>query len=269
MSTTSLAGIKKNRAGRTSAAFSLVELLTVAAIMGMLAGVAAVSLRGMRSPALASAANEVASAMKATRQMAVATGRKHLLVFPIANNNLTTNVFRSYAIFEEVPVGEAATEPPYSTNNRANPIYLAKTEWRILPDGAVFCNIATTSYNTINLDPFQGAVLGRLFAPVAQIGSANSEWKFFESFMPIFDVGRPENLATPIATLRNVPFIGFYPTGRAYYANPGNRQGAGLRLVQGFVKSDQIALTDTNNFYYVETDPNVGRVRVRNRESYR
>ena len=40
-------------------------------------------------------------------------------------------------------------------------------------------------------------------------------------------------------------------------------------MVQGFVKGDQIAITDTNNFYTVETDPNVGRVRVRSRDSYK
>lgn len=268
MSTTSPAGTDL-AAGRGAPAFSLVELLTVAAIMGMLAGVAAISLRGMRSPALASAANEVASAMKSTRQMAIASGRKHLLVIPIASNTLTTNFFRAYAIFEEVPVGEMASEPPYTTNNRASPVYVAKTDWRVLPEGALFCNISSATYNTINLDPFQGAVLGNLFLPVAQAGSAGSEWRFFESFLASLDVCRPDNFSTPIATLINIPFIGFYPTGRAYYINPGNRQGVGLRLVQGFVKNAQIALTDTNNFYVVETDPNVGRVRVRNRESYR
>ena len=118
-----------------SAAFSLVELLTVAAIMGTLAGVAAVSLRGMRSPAIASAANEVASAMKSARQMAIASGRKHMVAIPIAQNDLTTNLFRSYAIFEEVPVGESVNEPPFATNTTANPIYLAKTDWRTLYRG--------------------------------------------------------------------------------------------------------------------------------------
>lgn len=268
MSTISPAGTD-SAAGRGAPAFSLVELLTVAAIMGMLAGVAAISLRGMRSPALASAANEVASALKSARQMAIASGRKHVMVIPIATNTLTTNLFRSYAIFEELPVGETANEPPFGINNRPNPVYLAKTDWRTLPDGTLFCNISTATYNTINLDPFTGATLGNLFTPLAQAGTSGSEWRFFESFFPSFEVCRADNLNSPIATLRNVPFVGFFPTGRAYYFNPGNRQGSGIRLVQGFVKNNEIAITDTNNFYTVETDPNVGRVRVRNRESYR
>ena len=257
-----------NKTLKPPGGFSLVELLVVVAIMGTLAGVAAVSLRGMRSPALASAANEVASAMKSTRQMAIASGRKHVLIIPIANNSLTTNIFRSYAIFEEVPPGDSANEPPFGTNTTANPIYLAKTDWRALPDGVIFCNIASANYNTINPDPFQGAKLGELFRPQAQSGTPNSEWKYFESFTN-FTIYRADNLSTAIATLNNTPFVGFYPGGRAFYVNPGNRQGLGVRLVQGFVKPDQIAITETNNFYYVETDPFVGRVRVRNRESYR
>lgn len=268
MSTISPAGTEF-RGGRGAPAFSLVELLTVAAIMGLLAGVAAVSLRGLRSPALASAANEVASAMKSARQMAIASGRKHLLVIPIASNTLTTNLFRTYAIFEEVPSGETVNEPPFATNTLTDPIYIAKTEWRNLPDGAVFCNIATGSYSTINLDPFTGAILGNLFTPLAQIGVAGTEWRYFESFLPSLAVCRPDTLGSPVGTLVNVPFVGFFPSGRAYYTNPGNRQGLGLRLVQGFVKSGQIAITDTNNFYIVETDPHVGRIRVRARESYR
>jgi prepilin-type N-terminal cleavage/methylation domain-containing protein len=267
MSTISPAGIKVPLKGSTTA-FSLVELLVVVAIMGTLAGVAAVSLRGLRSPALAGAANEFASALKSTRQMAIASGRKHVLIIPIVNNSLTTNIFRSYAIFEEVPPGDSANEPPFGTNTTTKNVYLAKTDWRALPEGAIFCNIATANYNTINPDPFQGATLGALFRPQAQLGTANSEWKFFESFAT-FPIYRPDNLTTPIATLNNTPFVGFYPGGRAFYGDPGNRQGLGVRLVQGFVKSDQIAITDTNNFYYVETDSFVGRVRVRNRESYR
>ena len=264
------AGIRgKARCRKRLQAFSLVELLTVAAIMGLLAGAAAVSLRGLRSPALNSSANEVASALKSARQMAIASGRRTYVVFPIAANPLTTNLFRSYAIFEEVPVGEAVNEPPFAINNGATPVFLAKTDWRTLPDGVVFCNLASASYSTINIDPFQGASPGALFRPLAQTGTANQEWRFFESFVPSFQVCRPENLTTPVATLANAPFIGFFPNGRAYYSNPGTRQGVGIRLVQGFVKNDQIALTDTNNFFYVEADPHVGRVRVRARESYR
>lgn len=234
------------------------------------------SLRSLRSPALASAANEVASAMKMTRQMAIASGRRTFIVFPIVSNSLTTNLFRSYAIFEEVPPGEATTRPnasgSYPVNNQTPPSswFIPRTDWRTLPEGVLFCNLSTGTYNTINLDPFPSAgFLGKPFRPTAASGVSGQEYKFFESFTSI-DVRKEDSPETSLTTLANVPFLAFYPGGRAYYVNPGStRQGAGLRLVQGFVKGDEIAVTDTNNFYIVETDPFVGRVRVRNRESYR
>jgi len=266
------AGIKPEHTPSGSPAFTLVELLTVVAIMGLLAGAAAVSLRGMRSPALASAANEVASAMKMTRQMAIASGRRTFIVFPITSNALATNIFRAYAVFEEVPPGEQTTQPNsagiYFTNQTASSWFIPRTDWRNLPEGVVFCNLATSTYNTMNLDPFTGLNPGQLFRPVAQQGQSGQEWRFFESFTN-FDVRREDSANTSLGTLQNTPFLAFYPGGRSFYNNPGNRQGAGLRLVQGFVRGDQIGVTDTNNFYTVETDPFAGRIRVRNRESYR
>ncbi|NBS13894.1 MAG: prepilin-type N-terminal cleavage/methylation domain-containing protein [Verrucomicrobia bacterium] len=271
METTSPAG---SQGVRRPSGFSLVELLVVASIMGLLAGVAAMSLRSLRSPALASAANEVASAMKMARQMAIASAHRTFVVFPISANPLTTNLFRTYAIFEEIPPGDQTSRPTASGTYFTNPTtatkswYIPRTDWRTLPEGVVFCNLATATYNTINLDPFTGLTLGQLFQPMAQPGSAGSEWKFFESFQD-FDIRREDSATTSLATLSSAPFLAFYPGGRAYYINIGNRQGAGLRLVQGFAKGNQIAVTDTNNFYTVEIDSFVGRVRVRNRESYR
>jgi len=270
---TSPAGIKSSVVrGPAPGAFTLVELLVVAAIMGLLAGVAAVSIRSLRSPAITAAANEVASALKMSRQMAIASGRRTFMVFPIASNVLTTNLFRAYAIFEEVPPGEETTRPTsagtYFTNTTGASWFIPRTDWRTLPEGVVFCNLATSTYNTINLDPFTGLKPGELFRPMAQQGTAGQEWRFFESSTN-FDVRREDSATVSLSMLQNAPFLAFYPGGRAFYNNPGNRQGAGLRLVQGVVKGDQIAVTDTNNFYIVETDPFVGRVRVRNRESYR
>ena len=83
-------------------AFSLTELLVVVAIMGIMAGAAALSLRGLRAPALNNAVNETASALKLARQMAVTSRKGQFVVFPItANPLLSSNLFRSYAIFED------------------------------------------------------------------------------------------------------------------------------------------------------------------------
>lgn len=179
--------------------FTLVELLTVVAIMGVLAGTAAVSLRGLRSPALASAANEVASALKSTRQMAIASGRRTFFVIPISNNPFTTNLFRSYAIFEEVPVGEASRNPPFATNNNAPSAEIlceAITEWRLIPEGAVFCNLAAGSYSATLGDPMPAdAELGQLQPRLTQQASGKDEWKYFESSTN-FSPRKPGDLAS-------------------------------------------------------------------------
>jgi len=262
--------------------FSLVELLVVVAIMGILAGVAAVSLRGLRSPALASAANEVASAMKTTRQMAVASGRKMLLVFP--SDSSATNVgavpLRSYAIFEQLDPGFETREPIQPSNTTylhpetANqPVFLAKTDWRKLPEGIFFCNFASLGYSSMAMDPFgAGFVLG---APVKRQNllpgsvTGGAEWQFFMSVTNL-PIGQPSDPGNTLDTLNNAPYIGYLPDGRAFYTRSDFYEQAALRLVQGFVQNqDALAVTDTNNFYYIETDSRTGRIRVRSRDSYR
>jgi len=258
--------------------FTLVELLAVVAIMGILAGVAAVSLRGLRSPALASSANQVASAMKMTRQMAVASGRKMLMVFPsnTSANNLGAVPLRSYAIFEQLDPGFETREPPaYTHPETANqPVFLARTDWRKLPEGIFFCNFASNGHAPMAGDPFSGGgfVLGN---PVRRQnllpGSVpnGTEWQYFMSVTNL-PIGRPTNPATVLATLNNVPYVGFLPDGRAFYTRSEFYNPAGLRLVQGFVQNqDALAVTDTNSFYYIEVDSVTGRIRVRSRDSYR
>ena len=256
--------------------FSLVELLVVVAIMGVLAGAAAVSLRGLRSPALKSAAGEIASAMKMTRQMAITSGRRMYLIMPLTRSALSTNLFRSYAIFEEVrPQEEVSTSSGTYTNTGNDSLFLARTDWRVLPDGAVINNFASIGYASMVGDPFIGVRLGipeaRMRGRALNSSPPNGEeWRYFLS-VSNFTIRNPTNPVQSIGNLNEAAYLGFRPDGRAFYfGSSGNLyRTAALRLAQGFVQDDLIALTDTNNYFYVETDPVVGRIRVRARESYR
>jgi len=253
--------------------FSLVELLVVVAIMGLMAGTIAMSLRGLRSPALASAANEVASGLKLARQQAISTRKKSVVLFPIATNALlTNNAFRCYAIFEEVSPGDVSSDGTVTNEAASSQAKLVpRTDWRVLPEGVVFCNLITSDYRTINDEPFgDGFQLGVPTARTTRLPgtSVGSRWRYFTSFTNNAQVVRPDGSSNQ---LTGVPFIGFFPSGRAYYANPGqNANAAAIRLIPGVVQNNAlVSVTDINNFYYVEADPVAGRIRVRAADSYR
>lgn len=246
---------------RPTPAFSLVELLVVVGIMGILAGTAAVSLRGLRAPALGNAAAEVASAMKATRQIAISSGTRAFLCFPIQSNSLVDKPFQSYAIFQELRTGQSYLS---FTNTNTTEVFIPRTDWRFLPEGVVFCNLSSAGYESITLQQFQGLLIGQPTSRQMSTTSVdNQEWRIFESFTNI--MVRLNNGQT---NLGQVPFLAFRPDGRGFYNNRGFGQGAGIRLVQGLVQNGLVAVTDTNNFYYIETDPFVGRIRVRPRDSF-
>jgi len=256
-------------------AFSLTELLVVVAIMGIMAGAAALSLRGLRAPAINNAVNETASAMKLARQMAVTSRKKQYLVIPIAPNPLlSSNLFRSYAIFEELAPEDTSSDGLVVNDTniyRGESIWVPRTDWRVLPEGVIFCNLTTIGYSSMNADPFQGGFqLGQPAGRSAQINSANGEeWRYFMSFTNLRVVlpNRQE------FTLPSVPYLGFSPSGKAFFTrrNENDFQNqAALRLTEGNVaQGTQVAVTKTNTYYYIETDRLVGRIRVRSKESYR
>jgi len=260
-----------------SRAFSLTELLVVVAIMGIMAGAAALSLRGLRAPALNNAVNETASALKLARQMAVTSRKKQYLVIPIAPSPLlSSNLFRSYAIFEELAPEDTSSDGLVvnDTNTyRGESIWVPRTDWRVLPEGVVFCNLTTSGYSSMAGDTFRGGFqLGQPLGRTPQFNPQppdGEEWKFFMSFTNLRVVlpSREE------FTLSSVPYLGFSPSGKAFFTrrNENDFQNqAALRLTEGnVVQGTQIAVTKTNNYFYIETDRLVGRIRVRTKESYR
>lgn len=248
-----------------AAGFSLVELLAVVAIIGMLAGVAAVSLRGLRTPALSSAANEVASAVKMTRQMAIASGRNMYLVIPVTSNGLTTNLYRSYAIFEEVPPGyemrtpdSTGAYPVNPTNAPAVSWFIPRTDWRILPDGVVFYGLAIRTNAAAPADE-------------REFGSLGQPEDRSDAFQPLYTNLTVRKASAPtdnFETMATAPYLRVTPTGRFYTTGfTRGLYGAVLRLALGSVTGSQIVVTDTNNYFSVETDAQIGRVRVLSPES--
>ena len=253
---------------RGAAGFSLVELLAVAAIMGLLAGVAAVSLRGLRTPALSSAANEVASALKSTRQMAIASGRNMYLVIPVRSNALTGNPYRTYAIFEEVKPQQEMRTPDengdYPINTSGSSWFIPRTDWRVLPEGAVFSSLAHSKYSPSQGDGFANLALGVL--QVRNTADASPEWQNFSLFTNRISIHRPLRPTDPPVDLDDIPYLCFTPSGLAWL---DGEECAGLTILPGFTKNGEVAVTDTNSFFVIEADSRVGRIRVRTPESYR
>jgi prepilin-type N-terminal cleavage/methylation domain-containing protein len=249
------------------AAFTLVELLAVVAIMAIVMGVLGLSLRNMQGPSTQVAAAQVASGLSLARQIAI-----------------SKNTETRFVIYGSASGATGAGLPPeswrywtvISSNKSAtNNMWVMEKEWEKLPEGVVFLNIATGGYSTIEGDPVNGASIGQPFTPRFGTGNVTDgqEWTLFASFGTFgVSAGGASN------TLTSVPVVGYLPTGEAV-ANGGTSraqrlglttgQTAAVRVAEGFAGTDgTIRLLSTNNWYYVETDK-FGRVRVRARESYR
>jgi len=254
---------------RVSEGFTLVELLSVVAIMAIMMSVLALALRNMTGPSTQVAAAQVASGLSLARQIAVSRGTDTRFIIysgtpPAANNPaLPSEAWRYWTVVS-------------SNRDQPNGAWIMEKEWERLPAGAVFLNIAAGSYSTINVDPI-AAVIGQPFAPVmrSSIG-ANNEWRGYESFGNFPVTIRSSNTGGAVSTafsLNNAPTIGYNMSGGAVSASGAaitSPNGAiAVRMAEGTVTADgQIVLKTTNNYHYVETDK-VGRIRVRARETYR
>jgi len=252
--------------------FTLVELLSVVAIMAIVMGVLGLSLRNMQGPSTQIAAAQVASGLSLARQLAISKNTDTRFVIygspsGATGPGLPAESWRYWTVI---------------TTNKNNPnpaanIWIMEKDWEKLPEGVVFLNIATGAYSTINVDPI-GATLGRSFRPLLSTNiGANNEWTGFSSF-GTFNVATPSSPNVAAFTLVNAPAIGYKPTGEAveckgsprgtgFAANTG--QSAAVRVAEGIsTGTGEIMLRSIQNYYYVETDK-FGRVRVRARESYR
>jgi type II secretory pathway pseudopilin PulG len=204
---------------------SLIELLVVAAIISMMAGLLALGLKGMKSPAIQGAASQVTSGLSLARQLAITKNTKAALFIEMYTNN------------GRIPLRHWAV----GYSNRTGNWTMAK-KWEPLPEGTFFLeSVINRSYNS----PMPKA-LGEAF-----VASTND-----------FKGGTNDESTGAYRC------ITFSSDGAA--AITGNATAIAIRIASGVADTNgDVTLTSTNQYYFVETDSIVGRIRMRAPESYK
>ena len=223
----------------SSPAFSLVELLVVIAIIGMMVGLSALAVSGMRAPAVQHGADQVMSGLSLARQIAITKNTQAALL--IANQTNTNNGFPANGPYRHWSV-------VYSNRGTSGNWTIAK-DWEELPNGAVFGELLGSGYSTINANPYA-------LNPGATISSAQI------SGNTTFTIFRDTNSTPAVITSTAIPSIRF--------ASDGSASGSAwaIRLMPGSAMSGNATITGTNQYYFVETDTRTGRIRMRAPESY-
>jgi prepilin-type N-terminal cleavage/methylation domain-containing protein len=248
-----------NRADQEEA-FTLIELLTVVAIMAIVLGLLAVSLGQGQSRGLPMAAAQVASGMGVARQTAITRNTTALFIIAPRSGDAPTDFF---------PAEPFRYWAVVYSNRGANTWTLA-TDWTELPAGAVFMGLVGEGHNTITWNPDgQLPPPGTPYTPKIQ-ASRTGDWQFFNSFTNL-------SLVWPggSANVSGIPVLGFRANGKglAFRMSGGTGQPPShMAIVLGegaIVAGNQISLRSTNNITHVETDARAGRVVVRPRDSFR
>ena len=215
---------------------SLIELLVVAAIISMMAGLLALGLKGMKAPAIQGAASQVTSGLSLARQLAISKNTKAALLIETSSANGRVP-FRYWSVV-------------YSNKGSGN--WTIAKKWESLPEGAVFVEVLSGNYSAISKKNITGSPsLGQPFTPS--------------------DFTTNGFIISPSTTSSNLPAIMFASDGAATSGNSTTAlTNAAIRIASGVTEtSGQVTLTSTNQYYFVETDGIVGRIRMRAPESYK
>lgn len=237
----------KKTVTRSQSGFSLVELLVVTLIMAVGMGLVMVALGGMHRTGLQTATSQVASGFSLARQLAISKNAPAAFVIATTTNNGPSQPFKYWAIV---------------VSNRSTANWVLQKDWERLPEGAVFLEVLGVStdpklsYNTINNNPFTSeVVIGTPFTPVNFITPTN-----FANVV-VMNGTNQTSISFPSASM---PAVTFQPDGAA------TANGTAVRLADGTVdNAGKVILRNTNRYYFVETDTNMGRLRVRAPESFR
>jgi prepilin-type N-terminal cleavage/methylation domain-containing protein len=228
-----------------SSAFSLVELLVVMAIIGMMVGLSALAVQGMRAPAVQHAADQVTSGLSLARQVAITKNTyAALLIANQTNAGFPTNgPYRHWSVV-------------YSNKSSSGNWTIAK-DWEELPTGAFFLEILRNSgsapqkYSSLSKNDFSLYSIGNNFTPN----------NFFTNNFSIINAVSGSTTNTVI-TGQSIPCLIFSSSGTA------TNNGVAIRIAQGNVMSGNATLTSTNQYFFIETDSRTGRIRMRSPENY-
>ena len=225
---------------REMSAFSLVELLVVIAIIGMMVGLSALAVSGMRAPAVQHAADQVMSGLSLARQIAITKNTQAALL--IANQTNTNNGFPANGPYRHWSI-------VYSNKGSSGNWTIAK-DWEELPTGAVFGELLGSGYNPLNVNPYA-------LNPGGTISSSQI------SGNTTFTIFKDTNSTPAVITSTVIPSIRF--------ASDGSASGSAwaIRLMPGSAMSGNATITGNNTYYFVETDTKTGRIRMRSPESYK
>jgi len=229
-----------------SSAFSLVELLVVMAIIGMMVGLSALAVTGMRAPAVQHAADQVMSGLSLARQIAITKNTQAALL--IANQTSTNNGFPTNGPYRHWSV-------VYSNKGADN--WIIAKDWEELPNGAFFLEIlkssgsATERYSPLSKNDFSLYSVGANFTPT----------NFFTNTFSQINAVNGSTTNT-VLTGQSIPCLIFSSSGTA------TNSGIAIRIAQGNVMSGNVTLTSTNKYFFIETDSRTGRIRMRSPESY-
>jgi len=219
---------------RSRLAFSLVELLVVMAIIGMMVGLSAMAVSGMRAPAVQHAADQVMSGLSLARQIAITKNTKAALL--IATNTSSGFPAEPYRYWSVV----------YSNKNSTD--WIIAKDWEELPNGAFFLDTRGQSGATYS------SIGGNPLSADYSVGAI-----------------QPNNFASETFTV-NGTAINSATIPALLFKSDGTKESGGaqaIRIAQGSIVGGNATLTSLNQYYVVETDTRTGRIRMRSPQSYR
>jgi prepilin-type N-terminal cleavage/methylation domain-containing protein len=217
----------------SAAAFSLVELLVVMAIIGMMVGLSALAVSGMRAPAVQHAADQVTSGLSLARQVAITKNTQAaLLIATNTSSGFPAEPYRYWAVV---------------FSNRSSANWSFAKDWEALPNGAFFLDTRGQS--------------GFDYSPIG--GNPLSEDYSVGAFQPTKFANTTFTINGTAISSATIPCIMFKSDGTM--ASGG---GEAIRIAQGAVSGGNATLTSLKQYYVVETDTRTGRIRMRAPESY-